>query len=123
MDIQAAKRPPFLWLSPGHAPRYAAPMRSILPLLALSLALTGCGPALRAEAIAGRTIMITNDTDETLTIRRIVANDSAGRSECVDQPGATLSPQRSYTTTFFYCDEVRAIEVETDQGNRRISFD
>lgn len=96
-------------------------MRAALPLLPLLLA--GCGPALKAEAIAGRTILVTNESDATLTVRRIVANDSEGRAECVDRPGATLSPGRSYTTTFFYCDEVRAVAVETDRGTRRIAFD
>lgn len=97
-------------------------MRAALALSPLML-LAGCGPALKAEAIAGRTILITNDSDETLTIRRIVANDSEGRAECVDRPGATLSPGRSYTTTFFYCDAVREVDVETDRGTRRITFD
>jgi hypothetical protein len=91
-------------------------------ILAPLLLLAGCGPALKAEAIAGRTILITNDSDETLTIRRIVANDSDGRAECVDRPGATLSPGRSYTTTFFYCDAVRQVDVETDRGTREIGF-
>jgi hypothetical protein len=95
-------------------------MRSIAP--ALALLLVGCGPSLKAEAIAGRTILITNDSDETLTIQRIVANKSGGRTECVDQPGATLSPGRSYTTTFFYCDEVREVDVETDRGTRAIDL-
>lgn len=93
---------------------------ALLPLLAL---LAGCGPALKAEAIAGRTIMITNDSDATLTIRRIVANDGAGRAECTDAPNAPIGPGRSYTTTFFYCEEVREVEVETDRGSRTLDFD
>jgi hypothetical protein len=93
----------------------------IAPMMLLTL-LAGCGPALKAEAIAGRTIMITNDSDETLTIQRIVANDGAGRAECTDEPAATLGPGRSYTTTFFYCEEVREVDVETDRGSRTLSF-
>ena len=94
-----------------------------LLLFATCLFLAACGPRLKGEAIAGRTVMITNDEPQTLTISRIVANDSDGRSECVDTPGATLGPGRSYTITFFYCDEVREVDVETDQGTREIEFD
>ncbi len=103
----------------GEAPGLICSMRFSLPALVLLL-VAGCGPSLSAEAIAGRTITITNDDDETLTVNRIVANGGDGRAECVDQPAATLGPGRSYTTTFFYCDEVRRIEVETERGVRRI---
>ena len=96
-------------------------MRAVLAF-STSILLAGCGPSLKAEAIAGRTILITNESDDTVTIQRIVANDSDGRAECVDQPGATLSPGRSYTTTFFYCDEVREVDVETDRGRREMDF-
>lgn len=96
--------------------------RAILLLSACAL-LAACGPRLKGEAIAGRTVMITNQEEGPVTINRIVANDSEGRSECVDSPGATLGPGRTYTTTFFYCDEVREVDVETDQGRREIGFD
>lgn len=82
--------------------------------------LAACGPSLKGETIAGRTVMITNDEDQVLTINRIVANDSDGRAECVDTPGAQLGPGRTYTVTFFYCEEVRHVDVETDQGTRRL---
>ncbi len=66
--------------------------------------------------------MITNDSDADVTIQRIVANDSEGRAECVDTPGTTIGPGRTYTTTFFYCDEVREVDVETDRGTREIDL-
>jgi hypothetical protein len=96
--------------------------QAVLLLFALTL-LAGCGPRLKGEAIAGRTIMITNEEQQTVTISRVVANDSDGRSECVDTPGAALGPGRTYTVTFFYCEEVHEIDVETDQGTRAIAFD
>lgn len=96
--------------------------RPLLLLIACSL-VAACGPRLKGEAIAGRTVMITNDEQQTLTINRIVANDSDGRAECVDTPGATLGPGRTYTVTFFYCDEVREVDVETDRGTTEIGFD
>ena len=91
----------------------------LLPLLLL----VGCGPRLDGELIAGRTVMITNREDERVSVTRIVANDAEGRKECVVEPGTALGPGRSYTTTFFLCDEVREIDVETDQGTREIDFD
>jgi hypothetical protein len=91
----------------------------LLPLLLLA----GCGPKLDGELIAGRTVMITNREDERLSVTRIVANDAENRTECVVEPGTALAPGRSYTTTFFLCDEVREIDVETDQGTREIAFD
>ena len=96
--------------------------RTALLLAACGL-IAACGPKLKGEAIAGRTVMITNDEEQTLTIDRIVANDSGERAECVDTPGAVLGPGRSYTITFFYCDEVREVDVETSHGKREIGFD
>lgn len=95
--------------------------RAILLLAACGL-LVACGPRLKGEAIAGRTVMITNDDRQALTINRIVANDAEGRAECVDTPGAVLSPGRTYTVTFFYCDEVRGVAVQTDRGTRELGF-
>ena len=83
---------------------------------ALCLLLAACGPRLTAEAIAGRTLMITNGEERSITIEKVVANGSDGRAECVDIPAAALGPGRTYTTTFFYCDEVKRISVETDVG-------
>lgn len=91
----------------------------LLPLLLLA----GCGPKLEGELIAGRTVMITNKDDGRVSITRIVANDQRERSECIEEPGTALEPGRSYTTTFFACDEVREVDVETDQGTRQIDFD
>jgi hypothetical protein len=96
-------------------------IRTII-LLATCALLAACGPRLKGEAIAGRTVMITNEEQQTVTINRIVANDSEGRSECVDSPGAVLGPGRTYTVTFFYCEEVREVDVDTDQGSREISL-
>jgi hypothetical protein len=93
----------------------------VFALLAVPL-LAGCGPQLDAELIAGRTVMITNRDDERVSISRIVANDDE-RSECVEEPGTAIAPGRSYTTTFFLCDEVREVDVETDRGTREIKFD
>jgi hypothetical protein len=33
-----------------------------------------------------------------------------------------LGPGRTYTTTFFYCDEVSEVDVETDKGARELSL-
>lgn len=97
--------------------------RRLLAALTFPLVLTACGPRLEGEAIAGRTVMITNGEDEALTVIRIVANDQDGRAECMEAPGAVLGPGRSYTTTFFLCDEVKEVDVETDRGSREISFE
>ena len=94
--------------------------RALIPSLCLLLA--ACGPRLTAEAIAGRTIMITNGEDRTVTIEKVVANGSDGRAECVDTPTAALGPGRTYTTTFFYCDEVKRISVETDAGTTSLNL-
>lgn len=95
-----------------------------LPLLLVSTALVaGCGPKLEGELIAGRTVMITNGGEEPVGITRIVANKAGGRAECVDEPGTVLPPGRSYTTTFFLCEEVRGVDVETDKGSRALDFD
>lgn len=92
----------------------------VLPPCAL---LTGCGPDLRAETIANRVVMLTNAEDEPVTIQKIVANDSPGRAECVDTPAAQLGPGRTYTKTFFYCGELREVDVETNSGSTRIELD
>lgn len=92
----------------------------LFPLLLLS----GCGgPAVEAERVAGRTVMVTNKGKDRLSITRIVANDAGGRTECVDEPGTALGSGRSYTTTFMHCEEVSKVAVETNQGTREISFD
>gem|GEM_PF-6297656 len=93
-----------------------------MSLLAIGTALAGCGPRLDGELIAGRTVMVTNAGGGTLRIDRIIANDETGRSECVDLPKVELAPGRSYTTTFFYCEEVREVDVETDAGWREVDF-
>jgi hypothetical protein len=98
-------------------------MKWILLLLVLAPALSGCGPRLDGELIAGRTVMVTNAGKGPLKVERIIANDHVGRSECVDLPNVELPPGRSYTTTFFYCEEVREVDVETDQGWREVGFD
>jgi hypothetical protein len=95
--------------------------RPALTLCLLSLA--GCGPQLQGELVAGRTVLITNAGDDPIRIERIIANDQTGRSECVDTPAVELAPGRSYTTTFFYCEEVREVDVETDAGWREVDFD
>lgn len=93
-------------------------------ILILPILLAGCGgPKIDGEVIAGRTVMITNKEDGALTIGRIVANDADGREECVDTPATALPPGRSYTTTFFLCEEVKAVAVETDKGTRKIAFE
>ena len=98
------------------------PSRSGLLLLSCCALLAGCGPAIEAETIANRVVMLTNAEDKPITIRKIVANDRPGRAECVDEPGAQLGPGRTYTKTFFYCDEVREVDVETDRGSVSISL-
>ena len=97
--------------------------RPFILLALLGAGLAGCGPSLDAERIAGRTVMVTNDGESMLTVNRIVANGQEGRAECVDEPGVSLGPGRSYTTTFFLCDEVGRVDIETDGGSRAISFD
>lgn len=92
-------------------------------VLTIALLQAGCGPRLAGELIAGRTVMLTNGGDTSLKIERIIANDQTGRAECVEQPDVELAPGRSHTTTFFYCDEVREVDVETDQGWREVGFD
>jgi len=96
-------------------------IRPLLLVCATAL-LAACGPKIEAELIAGRTVMITNGEPEPVGITRIVANDSDGRSECVDEPGTVLPPGRTYTTTFFLCDEVREVAIETDRGDSEIHF-
>ena len=91
-----------------------------LPCIAL---VAGCGPNIEAETIANRVVMLTNAEDEPLTIHKIVANDRPGRSECVDTPGAQLGPGRTYTKTFFYCDDVTEVDVETDRGTVTLDLD
>jgi len=97
-------------------------MRRLFLLFAGTMILTACGPRLKGEIIAGRTVIITNGGDEPVGITRIVANDAAGRAECVDEPGTILPPGRSYTTTFFLCEEVRELDIDTDQGARELDF-
>jgi hypothetical protein len=92
-----------------------------LTCLLLPLAIAACGPKLSAEAIAGHTVMITNDEDHAVTVQRIVANDDEGKAECVEAPAAALGPGRTYTTTFFYCDAVTKVRVETDAGTARLT--
>lgn len=113
--------PPFFFgARTGRSPE----MIQRLVLLAPVLLLAACGgPKLDGEVVAGRTVMITNREDQPVTIGRIVANDADGREECTDAPGTALPPGRSYTTTFFLCDEVKGVAVETDQGTRKIGFE
>jgi hypothetical protein len=98
-------------------------MKRILLLLVVGPALAGCGPQLSSELIAGRTVMVTNAGEGPLKVERIIANDHVDRSECVDLPNVELAPGRSYTTTFFHCEEVREIDIETDAGWRELDFD
>lgn len=98
-------------------------MKRIPLLLLLGAAVTACGPQLQSELIAGRTVMVTNSGEAPLKVARIIANDHTNRSECVDLPDVQLGPGRSYTTTFFHCEEVREIDVETDAGWREVNFD
>jgi len=98
-------------------------MKRPLLLVCATCLLAACGPKLEAELIAGRTVMITNGEEEPVGITRIVANDADGRSECVDEPGTVLPPGRTYTTTFFLCEEVRQIDIATDQGESEIEFE
>lgn len=97
-------------------------MTRALLVIACAL-LAGCGPRLDGERIAGRTVTVTNREARPVTLTRIVANDADGRTECVEEPATTLPPGRTYTTTFFLCDEVREVDVETDLGTREIGFD
>jgi hypothetical protein len=94
-----------------------------LLILTLVPLVAGCGPRIDGELIAGRTVMITNREDAPLSVTRLVANNQGGRAECVDDAATVLAPGRSYSTTFFLCEEVREVEVETDQGRREINFD
>jgi hypothetical protein len=97
-------------------------MRYRLPIAPLCLLLAACGPKLTGQAVAGRTVMITNGEERDVTIQRIVANGSDGRAECVDSTGAVLGPGRTYTTTFFYCDAVTRVNVETDAGTASLNL-
>ena len=96
------------------------PMRPLAlgPLLLLA----ACGPRLSAEAIAGHTVMVTNDENREVTIQRIVANGDDARPECVDAPEQTLGAGRTYTVTFFTCDTVTTVRVETDVGTARLTI-
>lgn len=96
--------------------------RRVLLILPYCVLVAGCGPNIEAETIANRVVMLTNAEDEPLTIQKIVANDRRGRAECVDTPGAELGPGRTYTKTFFYCDDVTEVDVETDRGSVTISL-
>lgn len=96
--------------------------RRVLLILPCCALVAGCGPNIEAETIANRVVMLTNAEDEPLTIHKIVANDRPGRSECVDTPGAQLGPGRTYTKTFFYCDDVQEVDVETDRGSVTIDL-
>ena len=96
--------------------------RRVLLILSCCAAVAACGPNIEAETIANRVVMLTNAEDEPLTIHKIVANDRPGRAECVDTPGAQLGPGRTYTKTFFYCDDVTEVDVETDRGSVTISL-
>ncbi len=98
-------------------------MRRLACLTLGLLALAACGPRLEGELVAGRTVLVTNKGESPLRVERIIANDQTGRAECVDQPAVQLGPGRSYTTTFFYCEEVREVDVETDAGWREVDFD
>ncbi|MDB5668792.1 MAG: hypothetical protein JWL74_1742 [Alphaproteobacteria bacterium] len=90
--------------------------RRVLLILPCCAVASACGPNIEAETIANRVVMLTNAENEPLTIHKIVVNDRPGRSECVDTPAAQLGPGRTYTKTFFYCDDVQAVDVETDRG-------
>lgn len=96
--------------------------RRVLLILPFCAVLASCGPNIEAETIANRVVMLTNAEDETITIQKIVANDRPGRAECVDTPGAQLGPGRTYTKTFFYCDELTEVDVETDRGSVTIDL-
>ena len=98
-------------------------MRRSLALLAACACLAGCGPKLDSELIAGRTVTVTNGEDGPVTLIKIVANDAGGRQECVNEPATTLGPGRTYTTTFFLCNEVKEVDIETDRGTREIGFE
>lgn len=96
--------------------------RSFLIFTACAL-LAACGPKLEGELIAGRTVTVTNREDAPVTLTKITANDAGGRQECVNEPATTLGPGRTYTTTFFLCDEVKEVDIETDHGTREIGFE
>lgn len=98
-------------------------MRRTALILTTCVLLAACGPKLEGELIAGRTVTVTNREDAPVTLTKIIANDAGGRQECVNEPATTLGPGRTYTTTFFLCDEVKAVDVETDQGTRQIGFE
>lgn len=98
-------------------------MRRSLAILAACVVLAGCGPKLEGELIAGRTVTVTNREEGPVTLTKITANDAGGRQECVNEPATTLGPGRTYTTTFFLCDEVKEVDVETDRGTREIGFE
>lgn len=98
-------------------------MRRFPCLVLAALALSACGPRIEGELVAGRTVIVTNGGDSPLKVARIIANDQTSRAECVDKPEVQLGPGRSYTTTFFYCEEVREVDVETDAGWREVDFD
>lgn len=91
---------------------------SLAPLLLLA----ACGPRISAEAVAGHTVMVTNDEDHEVTIRRIVANGDDTKAGCVDSPGLALSAGRTYTVTLFSCDAVKTVRVETDAGAARLTI-
>src|SRR5688500_4206956 len=80
------------------------------------------GRSVEAETSANGVVMRTNAEDEPLTIHKTVGNGRPGRSECVDTPGAQLGPGRTYTKTFFYCDDVQEVDVETDRGSVTIDL-
>ncbi|MFN3726438.1 MAG: hypothetical protein ACK4SZ_09040 [Allosphingosinicella sp.] len=96
--------------------------RRVLLILPICAGVAACGPNIEAETIANRVVMLTNAEDEPITIQKIVANDRPGRAECVDTPGAQLGPGRTYTKTFFYCDELTEVDVETDRGSVTIDL-
>lgn len=98
-------------------------MRRLAFILTACTLLAGCGPQLEGELIAGRTVTVTNREEAPVTLTKIVANDAGGRQECVNEPATTLAPGRTYTTTFFLCDEVEEVDVETDRGTREIGFE
>lgn len=98
-------------------------MRRTALILTTCALLAACGPKLEGELIAGRTVTVTNREDAPVTLTKIIANDAGGRQECVNEPTTTLGPGRTYTTTFFLCDEVKTVDVETDQGTRQIGFE
>lgn len=98
----------------------AFPLRSLRPLaILLTCALSACSPKLSGtvDGIAGRLVTVVNEGDTSLTIQRIIANDSPENSSCNDYPNKVLGPHESYSTTFVICGPVRVFRVETDQGS------